>query len=104
MSSPGNDAAPRALHVAARYLFRHGGGEKEGGTLSSGTVKWFNAEKGYGFIAQPDGGEDVFVHHSAIQMNGYRTLEEGQLVEFEVKEGPKGLQAVEVKPAGAPAH
>ena len=72
---------------------------KEGGTLPSGTVKWFNAEKGYGFIAQPDGGEDVFVHHSAIQMNGYRTLEEGQPVEFELKEGPKGLQAVEVKPA-----
>ena len=64
--------------------------------MPSGTVKWFNAEKGYGFIAQADG-EDVFVHHSAIQMNGYRTLEEGQAVEFEVKEGPKGLQAVDVR-------
>jgi CspA family cold shock protein len=64
--------------------------------VPSGTVKWFNAEKGYGFIAQADG-EDVFVHHSAIQMNGYRTLEEGQAVEFEVKEGPKGLQAVDVR-------
>jgi len=72
--------------------------DKEGGTLPSGTVKWFNAEKGYGFIAQADGG-DVFVHHSAIQMNGYRTLEEGQAVEFELKEGPKGLQAAEVRPA-----
>jgi CspA family cold shock protein len=80
-------------------LFPAAGVEKEGGTLPSGTVKWFNAEKGYGFIAQPDGGEDVFVHHSAIQMNGYRTLEEGQPVEFELKQGPKGLQAVEVKPA-----
>jgi CspA family cold shock protein len=65
-----------------------------------GTVKWFNSEKGYGFIAQ-DGGEDVFVHHSAIQMTGYRTLEEGQAVEFELREGPKGLQAAEVKPAGS---
>jgi CspA family cold shock protein len=59
-----------------------------------------NSEKGYGFIAQPDG-EDVFVHHSAIQMNGYRSLEEGQSVEFELKEGPKGLQAVEVRAATA---
>ncbi len=65
--------------------------------MPSGTVKWFNAEKGYGFIAQ-EGGEDVFVHHSAIQMNGYRSLQEGQSVEFEVKEGPKGLQAAEVRP------
>ena len=65
--------------------------------MPAGTVKWFNAEKGYGFIAQPDGGGDVFVHHSAIQMNGYRTLEEGQRVEFEVTEGPKGLQAAEVR-------
>jgi CspA family cold shock protein len=72
-------------------------GENE---VPSGTVKWFNAEKGYGFIAQSDG-EDVFVHHSAIQMNGYRSLEEGQSVEFEVKEGPKGLQAVEVRSATA---
>ena len=67
--------------------------------VPSGTVKWFNSEKGYGFIAQPDG-DDVFVHHSAIQMNGYRTLEEGQAVDFELKDGPKGLQAVEVRPAG----
>ncbi len=63
----------------------------------TGTVKWFNAEKGFGFIAQPDGG-DVFVHHSAIQMSGYRALEEGQKVEFEVQNGPKGLQALNVKP------
>jgi len=68
--------------------------------VPSGTVKWFNAEKGYGFIAQSSG-EDVFVHHSAIQMNGYRTLEEGQAVEFELKEGPKGLQAVDVRAAGS---
>jgi cold shock protein len=68
--------------------------------VSSGTVKWFNSEKGYGFIAQPDG-DDVFVHHSAIVMNGYRNLEEGQAVEFDVKDGPKGLQAVDVKPVSA---
>ena len=67
--------------------------------MPSGTVKWFNSEKGYGFIEQPEGGDDVFVHHSAIQMNGYRTLDEGQSVVFELREGPKGLQAVEVKPA-----
>jgi CspA family cold shock protein len=66
--------------------------------VATGTVKWFNAEKGYGFISQA-GGADVFVHHSAIQMNGYRTLEEGQAVEFEVQEGQKGLQAANVRPA-----
>ncbi len=67
--------------------------------MATGTVKWFNAEKGYGFISQADGA-DVFVHYSAIEMNGYRSLEEGQQVEFEVKEGEKGLQAVSVRPAG----
>jgi len=65
--------------------------------VATGTVKWFNAEKGYGFISQSDGA-DVFVHFSAIQMNGYRALEEGQQVEFEVQEGPKGLQAASVRP------
>jgi len=60
-----------------------------------GTVKWFNAAKGYGFI-QRSSGEDVFVHFSAIEMSGYRTLEEGTEVEFEVKRGPKGLQAENV--------
>ena len=69
--------------------------------MASGTVKWFNAEKGYGFISQPDGGADVFVHHSAIQMNGYRVLEEGQSVEFDVEDGPKGLMAKDVRPTGA---
>ncbi len=60
-----------------------------------GTVKWFNAAKGYGFI-QRSTGEDVFVHFSAIQSEGYRTLNEGQAVEFEVRKGPKGLQAENV--------
>ncbi len=61
-----------------------------------GTVKWFNAAKGYGFI-QRENGEDVFVHFSAIQASGYRTLEEGAAVEFAVKKGPKGLQAEDVR-------
>jgi CspA family cold shock protein len=60
-----------------------------------GTVKWFNASKGYGFI-QRQTGEDVFVHYSAIQADGYRSLNEGQAVEFEVRKGPKGLQAENV--------
>jgi len=60
-----------------------------------GTVKWFNGNKGYGFIAREDG-EDVFVHYSAIQGQGYRNLDEGQKVEFTVERGPKGLQAVNV--------
>ncbi len=61
----------------------------------SGVVKWFNAAKGYGFIGR-EGGEDVFVHFSAITMEGYRRLEQGQQVEFSIDEGPKGLQAVNV--------
>jgi CspA family cold shock protein len=60
-----------------------------------GTVKWFNGSKGYGFIAR-EGGEDVFVHFSAIQADGFRNLEEGQQVEFEIEQGPKGLQASNV--------
>ncbi len=64
--------------------------------MAQGTVKWFNAEKGYGFIAV-DGGADVFVHYSAIQMDGYRTLEEGQRVEFDVVPGRKGEQAENVR-------
>jgi cold shock protein len=63
-----------------------------------GIVKWFNAAKGYGFI-QRSSGEDVFVHHSAIQMDGYRALDNGAEVEFEVKQGPKGLQAENVMKA-----
>jgi cold shock protein len=65
--------------------------------MAVGTVKWFNAEKGYGFIAQEEG-EDVFVHFSAIQTGGYRSLEEGQKVEFDIEQGQRGLQAVKVRP------
>jgi cold shock protein len=66
--------------------------------MAQGTVKWFNADKGFGFIAQDGGGEDVFVHFSAITMEGYKSLEEGQQVEFEVTQGPKGKQAANVRP------
>jgi CspA family cold shock protein len=63
---------------------------------TQGTVKWFSNEKGYGFISRPDG-DDVFVHFSAIQMDGFRTLTEGQEVEFDIVEGPKGNQAANVR-------
>jgi cold shock protein len=63
-----------------------------------GTVKWFNAEKGFGFIAVDGGGPDVFVHYSAIQTSGYRTLDENQRVEFEVTQGNRGPQADQVRP------
>jgi CspA family cold shock protein len=66
--------------------------------MAQGTVKWFNAEKGFGFIAQEDGGDDVFVHYSAIQTNGYKSLDENQKVEFDVTQGPKGPQAENVRP------
>ena len=63
-----------------------------------GTVKWFNAEKGFGFIAPEDGGPDVFAHYRAITTSGYRTLEENQKVQFEVTQGPKGPQASNITP------
>ena len=65
--------------------------------MAQGTVKWFNPDKGFGFIAPDDGGADVFVHFSAIQTSGYRTLEENQKVEYNVTQGPKGPQAAEVR-------
>jgi CspA family cold shock protein len=65
--------------------------------MATGTVKWFNAEKGFGFITQDEGGADVFVHFSAIQGDGFKTLEEGKRVEFEVKPGQKGPQAENVR-------
>lgn len=68
--------------------------------MAKGTVKWFNDTKGFGFIEQEGGGEDVFVHHSAITMDGYRSLKEGQPVEFELAQADKGLRAANVKLAG----
>ena len=66
--------------------------------MAQGTVKWFNNEKGFGFISQDGGGADVFVHYSAIDSNGYRSLEENQRVEFEITQGQKGPQAEHVRP------
>jgi cold shock protein len=91
---------PNGLHATIAEVFERPGADWEWKRRTSvvrekGVVKWFNAAKGYGFI-QRASGEDVFVHFSAIQMSGYRTLEEGCEVEFEVKRGPKGLQAENV--------
>ncbi|MEJ7634367.1 cold-shock protein [Aeromicrobium sp.] len=66
--------------------------------MATGTVKWFNADKGFGFIAPDDGSEDVFAHFSAIQSSGYRSLDENQKVEFDVEQGQKGLQAANIRP------
>ena len=66
--------------------------------MATGIVKWFNAEKGFGFIAPEDGGPDVFAHFSAINSDGYRSLEENQRVEFDVTQGPKGPQASNITP------
>ncbi|MDD9206226.1 cold-shock protein [Georgenia sp. 10Sc9-8] len=66
--------------------------------MATGTVKWFNAEKGFGFIAPDDGNADVFAHYSAIATSGYRSLEDNQKVEFDVTQGPKGPQASNIRP------
>ena len=67
--------------------------------MNKGTVKWFNADKGFGFITNAEGGEDLFAHFSAINMNGFKTLKEGQRVSFDVTEGPKGKQASNIQAA-----
>ncbi|MDH3280807.1 MAG: cold-shock protein [Gammaproteobacteria bacterium] len=69
--------------------------------MSRGTVKWFNAAKGYGFISPIDGGDDVFAHYSAIDMDGYKTLTEGQEVEYEIEQGPKGPKAASIRSAAS---
>jgi cold shock protein len=84
----GGAAGPRGQHEAL---------VQEGRVLAQGTVKWFSNEKGYGFIEREDG-DDLFVHYSEITMDGYKTLVQGQHVEFEITEGDKGLQASTVRP------
>jgi cold shock protein len=85
--------------IAHRAAVRLGKGRKGGDSyMSTGTVKWFSGEKGFGFITQDDGGPDVFVHFSAIAGTGYRNLEENQRVEFDVTQGQKGPQASNVRP------
>jgi cold shock protein len=69
------------------------------GSMATGTVKWFNDAKGYGFITPDDGGEDLFAHFSSIQMNGFKSLKEGQKVQFEVVQGAKGKQASNIQQA-----
>ena len=67
--------------------------------MATGTVKWFNDSKGFGFITPDDGGKDLFAHHSSIQMSGYKSLKEGQKVSFDVTQGPKGKQASNIQAA-----
>jgi CspA family cold shock protein len=81
----------------AKFLFCIKGVKKAMAERFVGTVKWFNTQKGFGFLAREDG-EDVFVHYSAITSEGFRNLAEGQKVEFSIEKGPKGLQAVNVVP------
>ena len=95
--------SPLEAHVASTADVQHRSSgcvmmQEEVTGMATGTVKWFNAEKGYGFIAPDDGGDDVFAHYSAIATEGFRTLEENQKVSFEVKQGPKGLQAEDIRP------
>jgi CspA family cold shock protein len=82
---------------ASRALPRLSGLTQGTNSMTQGTVKWFNAEKGFGFIAQADGGPDVFVHYSAIATQGYKSLDENQKVEFDLTQGPKGPQAENVR-------
>jgi cold shock protein len=94
------DARPPRAAVGRQYrrLVRTTIRTNQEHSMTQGTVKWFNGEKGFGFIAQDGGGADVFVHFSAIQAEGYRSLDENQRVEFEVTQGPKGPQAENVRP------
>jgi cold shock protein len=98
--SPRSSSGRRTVHeqpepCTVRRLDRSAQGEKN---MAQGTVKWFNSEKGFGFIAQDGGGADVFVHFSAIQGDGYKSLDENQRVEFDITQGQRGPQAESVRP------
>jgi cold shock CspA family protein len=93
-SNPSFDLHARLRRARIRRGIQH----RKWMNMATGTVKWFNDSKGFGFITPSEGGEDLFAHHTAIQMSGFKTLKEGQKVEFEVKRGPKGLQAANIKP------
>jgi CspA family cold shock protein len=83
--------------VRVRLLVVHEVGREVNTDMASGTVKWFNADKGYGFITPDDGSEDLFAHFSAINMQGFKSLKEGQKVSFDVVQGPKGKQASNIQ-------
>jgi CspA family cold shock protein len=72
--------------------------------MATGKVKWFNDQKGFGFISSDKEGKDVFVHHTVIEAEGFRTLQDGELVEYEVEDGPKGMKATKVRRVAAPAQ
>jgi CspA family cold shock protein len=91
----GTFAHPRRRPFAVKHHYRHFG--EGSSTMATGTVKWFNDAKGFGFITPDDGGEDLFAHFSAIQASGFKSLKEGQKVSFEVTQGPKGKQAANIQ-------
>ncbi len=93
-----NDVAGVAIpSVQVVVVEQSNSSHKEGGHMATGKVKWFNDAKGFGFIQQDNGGPDVFVHFSAIQAEGFKTLREGQAVEFDIEQDPKGLRAANVR-------
>ncbi len=101
MQAPGNVSDGgwlRFFGVASGSIHEAGRERRRVRVMATGTVKWFNDAKGFGFITQDGGGEDLFCHHTAIQTQGFRSLQEGQKVEFDVARGPKGLQAQNVRP------
>jgi CspA family cold shock protein len=97
-SDEGLAVRPRVHYVGVNRRNRDEINEERQVMATQGTVKWFNSEKGFGFIAPDEGGADVFAHYSAIESSGYRSLEENQRVEFEIAQGPKGLQAENIRP------